>query len=134
TTERLSTGIEVALVAVPRPTTGNPVPTLLDPGNAPRVRGSAVVDHHGPGPTIPGDGTVQGDQLALIRLTPVDFSSGYFPGATVVFSTDIPAGALESSDLNLSVECFLTGALATRLPGTWVSGTRWFYLAADGSI
>lgn len=129
--ESLRAILRIDLYEVPRPATlGVPDSTLAVRRAAydlSRV-GASVVS------SAPLAGPLAGsDKLLLLRLRP-DAGSLRTPELDLVISSDRPAAARASTAPELAQEGFLRGALHVRVPALSLTGERWFYVGADGSL
>lgn len=130
--DRWTEAVEVELMAVPLVDGGSgvfdtPDITVAEP------RGGLSIDAGG-GTTLVGNTTAVGPNVAaMLRLRPTA-TAAYFPGVTVEVAGSVLGAQLAATDAALARRGFLRGALQVAIPGTWVHGERWFYLAADGSI
>jgi hypothetical protein len=129
-TERLSASVEIALCAVDL-APGSTLPTTSGANVRAMVRIQASGLVHvpiEPGPLNP-------DTVAMLRLGPGPGVAGtYFPGATISITGSAAAARRAHPVVGLHQEGFLRGALAVTLPGMWLLGQHWLYLAADGSV
>lgn len=132
-TERWMGPVDVELFAVPLVDVGSGTADTPDATGA-QVRGGIQLDISG-GTALPtGNTAVAAPYVAMLRLTPSAAPAAYFPGATLEIACSALGALLGSSTASLASLGFLRGALVVEVPGTWVRGARWFYLAADGSV
>ncbi|MEM1032345.1 MAG: phage tail protein [Myxococcota bacterium] len=130
--DRWTEAVEVELMAVPLIDGGSGVLDTPDVAVA-EPRGGLTIDASG-GATLAGNATPVGsDAVAMVRLRPAA-SAAYFPGVTVELAGAVLGATLASTEPALARRGFLRGALQVELPGTWVYGERWLYVAADGSV
>jgi hypothetical protein len=129
TTERLTSPVDIEVLAVPWPGGSQGVPLVSQA----KLRGGARTSAQGI-KAITGSDAGTG-AVVMICLRPVGPETvAYFPGATVELCGRA-TGARRSSHVgDMAVEGFLQGALIVEVPRTWVREERWFYVAADGSI
>ncbi|HVH97470.1 MAG TPA: hypothetical protein VM869_02125, partial [Enhygromyxa sp.] len=112
------------------------VSEIPDTASGVQVRTTLQFDGGGvPNDTPVNTGTVTTtDTVVMIRLTPSTGLGCFFPGATIAIAGGRAAARLASQDQALQLRGYLRGALVVELPPTWIFGTRWFYLAGDGSL
>ncbi len=75
-----------------------------------------------------------GDAITAIRVTRSPSGSCWFPGATIELVGTGPDARRSSEHATIAAQGYLRAALVVEVPATWVWGTRWLYLAADGSL
>lgn len=129
TADRLSSPVTVTVMAVPLIGVNGDVPDIASC----QPRGGILIERSG-GTFVPGNNVaVAAPLVAMLRLR-ADGGGGYFPGAVIEVAGDAPSAALSPSDVRLRDMGFLRGRFAIRLPATWLSGDRWLFIAADGSV
>jgi hypothetical protein len=126
TADRLSSPVLVEVFAVPL---NGDLPDIA----AAVPRGNVYIQASG-GTSAGGNNTaVTSPYIAMLKLT-AEGGGGYFPGATVEISCQAAAAGLVAGDQRLAEMGFLSGRVAVTVPATWISGARWLFLAADGSV
>lgn len=129
--QRLSAPVEISLCAVGlAPASTLPATATAD------VRATVRIEAGGPAyPIVPPPGPLSPDTVPMLRLRPAPGVAGaYFPGTTLSITGSTAAARRAHPVVGLHQEGFLRGALAVTLPGMWLLGERWLYLAADGSV
>lgn len=125
---RTSGAVEIALMAVPL--SGNL------PDAAAAVRRAAIeIDLTGPIASTGPAGTAPPDAVAMLRLTNTGgAASRSFAGAVLRVTGGLLRARHASAVADLAQEGYLAGALYLRVPALRITGSRWFYIGADGSL
>lgn len=84
--------------------------------------------------SVNGDEVIDlSNSILALRLVPQG-GPAFCPGAVVELSGAPARAKLAAEDPGLASEGYLRGALVIELPECWLSTSRWFYIAADGSL
>jgi hypothetical protein len=127
---RTSGPVEIELLALP-------LAGSMPDAAAAVTRARITVDRTGVIATAGGAGALPADPVAMLRVSPQAPAVSRLLGESVVALTGTGAGrnALRAAeDPALAASGYRRGALHVRLPAMRVSGARWFYVGADGSL
>lgn len=126
--ERCSGAVEIELIAAPL--TGA-VPDLA----LAQLRGQIVVGPAGVLASTSGAGNVPVGHVMLLRLRPAAPATSRMLGETVLeVAGNAAIGRRAPTDAALALAGYLRGALYLRLPEQRVTGSRLFWIGADGSL